>query len=338
MSPENEDSSHPFNVSEDDNTDEWTAVDDYRGTPFITEATRSTAAAEGTTKDVPPNTGVSLKPSPSSQPSQSVPMSRIGLNDNKAGMEGLDKAKINRIILEASKGSKFYENELKKERQVNKRVNCMLKTLASITPAQKTAALSAADKELETLERTRDDSHIIVHIDMDAFYASVEIRDDPKLKDIPMAVGGTAMLVSLITLMSLFWLMYTQFIYIQVFCLVIFIWLVCYTLRYCLHIHIVYPLTLQSTSNYVARRYGVRAAMPGFIAKKLCPNLVIVPLHVSKYQAASELVRDVLVEYDPHFCPVGLDESYLDLTRFVRLRLGQQQGAQQHVSVVGSTM
>jgi DNA polymerase kappa len=29
-----------------------------------------------------------------------------------------------------------------------------------------------------------------------------------------------------------------------------------------------------SISNYIARKYGVRAAMPGFIAKKLCPNLV----------------------------------------------------------------
>jgi DNA polymerase kappa len=35
--------------------------------------------------------------------------------------------------------------------------------------------------------------------------------------------------------------------------------------------------SFQSTSNYEARKYGVRAAMPGFIGKKLCPHLTIVP-------------------------------------------------------------
>lgn len=79
----------------------------------------------------------------------------------------------------------------------------------------------------------------------------------------------------------------------------------------------------QSTSNYHARRYGVRAAMPGFIAKKLCPNLVIVPPHFAKYRAASERVREILARYDPHFSPMGLDESYLDLTEFVKLKMQQ---------------
>ena len=57
--------------------------------------------------------------------------------------------------------------------------------------------------------------------------------------------------------------------------------------------------------------------MPGFIARKLCPQLVIVPLNFSKYRLASEQVREILGCYDPHFSPVGLDESYLDLTQFV---------------------
>ena len=50
----------------------------------------------------------------------------------------------------------------------------------------------------------------------------------------------------------------------------------------------------QSTSNYLARRYGVRAAMPGFIAKKLCPDLVIVPGNHEKYSAVSSQVMDVI--------------------------------------------
>lgn len=52
-----------------------------------------------------------------------------------------------------------------------------------------------ADKLLEEFENTRDLSKTIVHIDMDAFYAAVEMKDNPALKDKPMAVGGMSMLV-----------------------------------------------------------------------------------------------------------------------------------------------
>jgi DNA polymerase kappa len=66
-----------------------------------------------------------------------------------------------------------------------------------------------------------------------------------------------------------------------------------------------------STSNYLARKFGVRAAMPGFIGKKLCPQLTIVPPNFEKYTAVSKVVREVFSEYDPEFCPVSLDEAYL---------------------------
>ena len=46
----------------------------------------------------------------------------------------------------------------------------------------------------------------------------------------------------------------------------------------------------QSTSNYDARKFGVRAAMPGFIGKKLCPDLIIVPTNFDKYTAVSKQV------------------------------------------------
>lgn len=50
----------------------------------------------------------------------------------------------------------------------------------------------------------------------------------------------------------------------------------------------------QSTSNYHARRFGVRAAMPGFIAKRLCPQLIIVPPNFGKYRAVSKEVSQCL--------------------------------------------
>jgi DNA polymerase kappa len=52
-------------------------------------------------------------------------------------------------------------------------------------------------------------------------------------------------------------------------------------------------LSMLCTANYKAREYGVRSAMPGFVAKKLCPELVIMPLNFDKYTKAAEAVRDV---------------------------------------------
>lgn len=48
-----------------------------------------------------------------------------------------------------------------------------------------------------------------------------------------------------------------------------------------------------TTANYAARKFGVRAAMPGFIAKRLCPDLVFVKPDFSKYVAASGKTREV---------------------------------------------
>ena len=52
-----------------------------------------------------------------------------------------------------------------------------------------------ADLLLDEFDSLRDLSKTIVHVDMDAFYAAVEMRDNPSLRDKPMAVGGNSMLV-----------------------------------------------------------------------------------------------------------------------------------------------
>ena len=125
--------------------------------------------------------------------SPTAPLSKIGL---KAGMHGLDKAKVNQIIFEASKGSRFHDNELRKDEQITKKIKSMMERVEKVTAAQRANSLKVVDREIEILERTRDLSHVIVHVDMDAFYAAVEMRDNPQLRNVPMAVGGSGMLVS----------------------------------------------------------------------------------------------------------------------------------------------
>lgn len=212
---------------------------------------------------------------------------RMGLNDNKAGMEGLDKEKINKIIMEATKGSRFYGNELKKEKQVNQRIENMMQQKAQITSQQLRKAQLQVDRFAMELEQSRNLSNTIVHIDMDAFYAAVEMRDNPELKDKPIAVGSMSML---------------------------------------------------STSNYHARRFGVRAAMPGFIAKRLCPQLTIVPPNFDKYRAVSKEVKEILADYDPNFMAMSLDEAYLNITKHLEERQNWPEDKRKYFIKMGSSV
>lgn len=67
----------------------------------------------------------------------------------------------------------------------------------------------------------------------------------------------------------------------------------------------------------MARKYGVRAAMPGFIAKQLCPELIIVPCNFEKYHQESRYIMDLISNYDPNYKAMSLDEAYLDLTDYI---------------------
>ncbi|XP_048491699.1 DNA polymerase kappa isoform X3 [Beta vulgaris subsp. vulgaris] len=179
----------------------------------------------------------------------------------KAGMDGVDKEKVQRIVYEMSKGSKYFENEERKEalmrqKTENMRERCGKLSTADISHYQKCLCnVQVAERRMTELEAKRDLSRIWLHVDMDAFYAAVETLSNPSLKGKPMAVGSLSML---------------------------------------------------STANYEARRYGVRAAMPGFIARKLCPELVFVPVDFEKYTYYSTLTRK--------------DEAYLDITEVCRDR------------------
>ena len=69
-----------------------------------------------------------------------------------------------------------------------------------------------------------------------------------------------------------------------------------------------------STANYIARKFGVRSAMPGFVAKELCPDLIFFDHHGEKYKNCSDIFMRVLQEYDSEIESMGLDEANLDIT------------------------
>ncbi len=69
-----------------------------------------------------------------------------------------------------------------------------------------------------------------------------------------------------------------------------------------------------STCNYEARAFGVHSAMASAYAKKLCPQLIILPHNMNKYREASTAMREIFLEYSDVIEPLSLDEAFLDVT------------------------
>jgi DNA polymerase IV len=69
-----------------------------------------------------------------------------------------------------------------------------------------------------------------------------------------------------------------------------------------------------STCNYEARRFGVHSAMASATAKRLCPELIIVPHRMEQYKEASQQIRDIFLDYTDLFEPLSLDEGFLDVS------------------------
>ncbi|ORX55477.1 DNA/RNA polymerase [Piromyces finnis] len=191
---------------------------------------------------------------------------RLSLNPNKGGLQNVDKEKINKIIYEVSKGSAFFKNAKEKEKAHFEKIKEIKKKYLFLKNQPMEYEKQQMKNIMNKMESDRDLSQYIVHVDMDAFYASVEELDNPELKNKPMAVGSKSML---------------------------------------------------STANYEARKYGVRSAMPGYIALKLCKNLIIVPTRFERYHELSHQIRNIIANYDPDYCPASIDEVYLNITNFL---------------------
>ena len=69
-----------------------------------------------------------------------------------------------------------------------------------------------------------------------------------------------------------------------------------------------------SAASYEARKFGVRSAISGALARKLCPNLIFVPPRFERYKEISAKIRAVFFDYSDLVEPLSLDEEYIDVT------------------------
>ena len=114
---------------------------------------------------------------------------------------------------------------------------------------------------------------VILHVDMNSFYASVEMAYNPSLKGKPLAVAGN-------------------------------------------------PEERRGiivTCSYEARAKGVKTTMPLWEAKKLCPELIVLPPDFEKYRKASISMFQILAKYSSLIQPVSIDEGYMDITECINL-------------------
>ena len=72
-----------------------------------------------------------------------------------------------------------------------------------------------------------------------------------------------------------------------------------------------------TTASYEARKFGLRSAMPTSRALKLCPDLVLIPVHFDKYRAESKKVREIFGRFTDKIEPLSLDEAYLDVSESI---------------------
>jgi DNA polymerase-4 len=115
--------------------------------------------------------------------------------------------------------------------------------------------------------QTESKPRSIIHLDMDCFYAAIEVRDRPSLRGKPVAVGGARDRRGVLT-----------------------------------------------TCNYEARKFGVRSAMPTFMALQRCPSLIVLPTRFDVYRREAAAIRGILYRFTSVIEPLSLDEAYLDVS------------------------
>lgn len=69
-----------------------------------------------------------------------------------------------------------------------------------------------------------------------------------------------------------------------------------------------------SAASYEARKFGIRSAMSGVVARKNCPQLIFIKPRFDRYKEISKILRKIFFEYTDLVEPLSLDEAYLDVT------------------------
>ncbi len=135
----------------------------------------------------------------------------------------------------------------------------------SVQSSQASAVSAEAPAVAET-ESAAVAQRKVIHIDCDCFFAAVEMRENPALRELPIAIGGESDRRGVI-----------------------------------------------ATCNYPARAFGVRSAMATAQAKKLCPQLLLLPGRMALYREVSKQLMVILQEYALQLEQVSVDEAYLEI-------------------------
>ncbi len=146
----------------------------------------------------------------------------------------------------------------------------------------------------------------IAHLDMDAFYASVELLRYPQLKGLPVVIGGGRRSVDDALL--------TRHAHVPLarIPLADFPRLAGYTGR-----------GVITTATYAARQHGVGSAMGLMKAARLCPQAVLLPVDFAEYRRFSRAFKDIILDIAPLMEDRGVDEVYID---FTEVPGGQREG------------
>ena len=154
----------------------------------------------------------------------------------------------------------------------------------------------------------------MAHLDMDAFYASVELLRYPQLKGLPVVIGGgrrpvdetlrlagAALIDGELAERPLAKIPVAEFPRLKD-----------YTGR-----------GVITTATYAARQFGVGSALGLMKAAKLCPQAILLPVDFSEYRKYSRAVKDIILDIAPLMEDRGIDEVYID---FTNVPGGQREG------------
>src|SRR5437763_10410475 len=111
-----------------------------------------------------------------------------------------------------------------------------------------------------------DSGRRILHVDMDAFFASIEQLDDPALRGKPVLVGYDG------------------------------------------------PRGVVAAASYEARKFDCHSAQPMAIARRRCPQAIVVPVRFARYREISQRMFAILDTFSPLVDPLSVDEAFCDLT------------------------